>query len=148
MAAALCGPAAAGVTVTPAAKGYDIDIDGQASASELIEAIAGATGVEIKGQPEDATVGPNHLRNTSLERALRQLLPKAPFAIRFDADDTPETIIFLSPSQEGATADGSDGAGESDETDGSDGGDGTDPGDQAPVDDSDTLEDMAPDGGG
>lgn len=101
-----CGPAVADVTVKPAARGYDIDIAGGTSASELIDAIANATGVEIKGEPEDATVGPNHLRNASLERALRMLLPKAPFAVRYDADDTPETIVFLSPSED--SADGGD----------------------------------------
>ena len=98
---ALCAPAMAAVTVTPATKGYDIDVTGPSSASEVIDAIAGATGVVIKGEPEDATVGTNHLRNTSLERALRVLLPGAPFAVRFGEDDMPEEIIFLAPSQDG-----------------------------------------------
>lgn len=132
----LCGPALASVKVTPAQNGYDIDIDGEANATEVIEAIASATGVEIKGQPEDTAVGPDHLRNTSLERAIRKLLPKAPFAVRFDADDTPEAIIFLSPSQDGG-ADGSDGE------DNSDSGD-----DSAPADEQDAPEDSAPDSGG
>lgn len=111
----LCSPATAEVTVNAAAKGYDIDITGNATASELVDAIVSATGVEIKGEPEDTTVGSNHLRNASLERALRLLLPKAPFAVRYDSDDMPEAIVFLSPSDDGAT-------------DGSDTGDGSDDG--------------------
>ncbi|MEI7599933.1 MAG: hypothetical protein WCJ41_11520 [Aestuariivirga sp.] len=107
--AALCGAAAAEVTVKPAAKGYDIDITGNATASELIEAIASATGVDIKGEPEDTPVGANHLRNASLERALRALLPKAPFVVKSDDEDMPTEIIFLSPSQNGdGTAGGQD----------------------------------------
>lgn len=107
--AALCGAAAAEITVKPATKGYDIDITGEASASELIEAIASATGVDIKGKPEDTPVGANHLRNASLERALRVLLPKAPFVVKSDDEDMPTEIIFLSPSQKGdGTADGQD----------------------------------------
>lgn len=142
LAAALCESAWSAVKVTPAAQGYDIDIDSPTSASELVDAIAAATGVEVKGEPEDVSVGPNHLRNTTLERALRKLMPKAPFAVRFDSDDTPEEIIFLSPSQDGSGMGGSDG------TDGSDGSDSTDPSDDAPADGSDSQDDSAPDGGG
>ena len=106
---ALCGTAAAEVTVKPASKGYDIDITGDATAAELIEAIASATGADIKGEPENTAVGVNHLRNASLERALRALLPKAPFAVKSDDDDMPTEIIFLSPSQMGGDpADGGD----------------------------------------
>ena len=99
--ALLCGAATADVTVKPATKGYDIDITGSASATELIDAIASATGVDIKGKPEDTPVGANHLRNASLERALRVLLPKAPFVVKSDDEDMPTEIIFLSPSQNG-----------------------------------------------
>ena len=106
---ALCGTAAAEVTVKPASKGYDIDITGDTTAAELIEAIASATGADIKGEPENTAVGVNHLRNASLERALRALLPKAPFVVKSDHDDMPTEIIFLSPSQMGGDpADGGD----------------------------------------
>jgi hypothetical protein len=135
--AALCVPAEAGVTVKPSAKGYDIDVDGPTKASELIDAIASATGVNVKGQPEETTIGPNHLHGTSLERALRMLLPKVPFAVRFDADDIPEAIIFLSPAQDGPASDGSDGANSIDSGDVS-----------TPVDAPDTPDDGAPDSGG
>ena len=133
LAATLCGTAVADVKIAPAAQGYDIDIDGDTSATDLIEAIAAATGVEIKGEPEDVAIGANHLRNTSLERALRKLLPKAPFAVRFDSDETPEEIIFLSPAEDGGGADG--GAGDT-----------TEPSDDAPAEDPDVPD--APDGGG
>lgn len=144
MAAALCGPAAATIKIAPAEKGYDFDIDAQTTASELIDAIASATGVDIKGEPQDTTVGPNHLRNTSLERALRKLLPKAPFAVRFDADDTPEAIIFLTPSEGGGGANGSDGADSPDTGDDSSD-DSSD--DSGSSDEQDTPEDSSSDGG-
>ena len=41
------GAALAEVTVTPAARGFDVDVTGQASTTEVLEAIANATGVEI-----------------------------------------------------------------------------------------------------
>ena len=120
-----CGAALADVTVKAASAGYDIDITEGTTASDLLDAIAEAAGVEIKGEPEDAEVAPNHLRNASLERALRMLLPKAPFAVRYDADDTPETIVFLSPSA--GAGDGAD-AGD-DGSDTMDDGSGTEPDD-------------------
>lgn len=131
--ALLSGAALASVKVTPTESGYDIDIDGEASASEVIDAIASAAGVEIKGQPEETAVAPNNLRNTSIERALRKLFPTAHFAVRFDADDTPEAIIFLSPSQDSS---------------GTDGDDGSDPsGDSPPADEQDEQEDTSTDSG-
>lgn len=103
-------PAYAQVTVTPAAKGYDIDIENQISAAELIDALAAATGANVKGQPQEATINPNHLRGASLERALRLLLPGAAFTLGFNADGKPTSIIFLSsPAQEPAPSEESDG---------------------------------------
>lgn len=89
------------VTVAPAARGYDIDITGQASSTELIDAIAAALGIKVQGYPADSTVTANQLRGASLERALRALLPTARFVVRFNDDDTPEAIIFLSASKDG-----------------------------------------------
>ena len=40
--ALLCGSVAAEVSVAPAGKGYDIDVSGQASTTEVIDAIAAA----------------------------------------------------------------------------------------------------------
>lgn len=111
-----CSAVAADVTVEPASQGYDIDVTEGTTASELLDAVADAAGVEIKGEPEDTEVSANHLRNVSLERAFRMLLPKAPFAIKYDADDTPNMIVFLSPSA-GATDDGDTGADSSDTPD-------------------------------
>ena len=129
--------ASAEVTVKTATKGYDIDVTGAVSASELLDAIAVATGVEIKGKPGDMQAVSNHLRDTSLERALRIFLPNAPFAIRYDADDVPETIVFLSSPDGGATPSGdADGFG--------DDGSGMD---DAGAPDSETVPD-APDPGG
>jgi hypothetical protein len=108
---ACCGTlpavALADVTVTPAAKGYDIDITGDASSSDLIDAIVGATGVAIKGEPGDATLTANHLKNTSLERALRSLLPGTNFAVRFGDDDKPSEIIFLTSGSGDGSGNGS-----------------------------------------
>ena len=106
----LWAPAAqAEVTVAPAATGFDIDITDQASASELLDAVAAATGAVIKGRPEDATINANQLRNSSMERALRKLLPGAAFAVRYDDDGKLAAIIFLSPdSAGGESADGAD----------------------------------------
>lgn len=115
------GAAHADITVKPVARGYDIDVTSETTASELVDAIANATGVDIKGEPEDTTVGVNHLRSASLERALRALLPKAPFVVRSDADDTPTEIIFLAPRKNGdGSSDGTD-DGSYDGNDGSDG---------------------------
>lgn len=93
---ALCGSVAAEVSVSPAGKGYDIDVSGQVSTTEVLDAIAAATGATIEGYPEDGAIADNRIRGASLERALRALLPKAAFVVRFDADDTPAAIIFLS----------------------------------------------------
>ncbi len=106
-ASCLAGSAQAEVTVTPAAKGYDIDIVGQASVGELLDAIAKG-GITITGQPPDATITANHFRSASLERALRALLPHAPFVVRFAKNGVPEKIIFLSAAKgegEGAGGD-------------------------------------------
>ncbi|MEI8177287.1 hypothetical protein [Aestuariivirga sp.] len=107
MGAALPCAAEAGVTVTAAAKGYDIDITDSVSTTELLDAITSATGATIKGQPEEMTVNANHLRSTSLEGALRKLLPGAGFAVRFSADNAPAEIIFLT-AKDGAAAQGPD----------------------------------------
>ena len=107
--AALFTPAFADVTVTAADKGYDIAITDQASASDLIDAIAGATGAAVKGEPGDDAVNPTRLTGVSLERALRGLLPKAAFAIRYGADGSPAMIIFLTP-KDGAAAGADDGS--------------------------------------
>jgi hypothetical protein len=101
--AALCGSVAAEVNVSPAGKGYDIVVSGQASTKEVLDAIAAATGAIIEGYPEDGTVADNRIRGASLERALRALLPKAAFVVRFDADDTPSVIIFLSNAKDAAS---------------------------------------------
>lgn len=101
------GAALAEVTVTPAARGFDVDVTGQASTTEVLDAIANATGVEIKGTPGDAAVGENHLRGASLERAIGVLLPKAGFIVRSDADGKPVAIIFMAaPDAGGAPPDG------------------------------------------
>lgn len=93
--------ARAEVTVTPVAKGYDVDVIGQASSAEVLEAIAGATGVEIKGTPGDTTVNESHLRSASLERAIRALLPRAGFVVSSDAEGKPVSIIFMAVSGDG-----------------------------------------------
>lgn len=98
---ALPGTAWAEVTVKPAARGYDIDITEEATSSDLIDAIAEATGANVKGEPEDASLAPNHLRSTSLERAIRMLIPGAKFAVRFNDDDSPAEIIFLASGVDG-----------------------------------------------
>ena len=126
----------------PASRGYDIDITEGTTASDLLDAIADAAGVEIKGEPEDTEVVPNHLRNASLERALRMLLPKAPFAVRYDADDTPEAIVFLSPSA--GAGDGADTGDDGSDT--MDDGSGTAP-DDSDQDSPDTESDPADTGG-
>lgn len=137
--AALSGTAMADVTVKPAAKGYDIDITGDATASDLIDAIASATGVDIKGAPEDTPVGTNHLRNASLERSLRVLLPKAPFVVKSDEDGLPAEIIFLSPQTGSDPGDGADTP---------DGGAAPDPDTLTPPDDgTDTMMPDTPDPG-
>lgn len=100
--------ALAEVTVTPIARGYNVDVTGQASTTELLEAIAGVTGVEIKGTPGDAAVGENHLRGASLERTIRALLPKAGFIIRSDAEGKPLAIIFMPASDESSPPPGID----------------------------------------
>ena len=107
--AALFTPARADVTVTPATKGYDIAITDQASASDVLDAITSATGVAVKGEPGDDAVNPTRLTGVSLERALRGLLPKAAFAIRYGADGAPAMIIFLTP-KDGAAAGAGDGS--------------------------------------
>lgn len=103
--AALSGSVAAEVNVSPAGKGYDIDVTGQASTTEVLDAIAATTGATIEGYPVDGTIADNRIRGASLERALRALLPKAAFVVRFNADDTPAAIIFLSDSKD-ATSEG------------------------------------------
>lgn len=114
MGTALCGTASAGVTVTPAAKGYDIDVSDQASSSELLDAISTATGVAIKGLPDETTLATNHLRSTTIERALRMLMPGTNFVVRFGPDNAPEQIIFLAASPDGNGAgNGESGADES-----------------------------------
>ncbi|WP_374331777.1 hypothetical protein [Aestuariivirga sp.] len=101
---ALSGTARAEVTVTPAAKGYDIEVSDQATSSELLDAITNATGVTIKGLPDETTLAANHLRSTTLERAIRMLMPAANFVVRFRPDNTPAQIIFLSASPDDNTA--------------------------------------------
>lgn len=103
--AALCGSVAAEVNVSPGGKGYDIDVSGQASTKEVLDAIAAATGATIEGYPEDGTVADSRIRGASLERALRALLPKAAFVVRFNADDTPAAIIFLSDTKDATSQD-------------------------------------------
>lgn len=103
--AASGGTAWAEITVSPAARGYDIDITDQATSTELIDTIAAALGIKVQGYPVDSTVGANQLRGASLERALRALLPTARFVVRFNDDDSPEAIIFLSDSKDGETGD-------------------------------------------
>lgn len=119
MLVAMAWPAAlrAEVTVTAAAKGYDVDVSDQASVSEVIDAIVTATGVKVVGAPEDGTIASLHLRSASLERVLRALLPHEGFALRFNADDTPDAIIFLSAENAAGAGDGADAG-----PDGSDGG--------------------------
>lgn len=99
----LSGTALADVTVTPTAKGYDIDVTDDASSSELLDAITKATGATIKGPPDEVTLSANHMKGTSLERAIRMLIPGANFVVRFGPDDAPAQIIFLStsPSEDG-----------------------------------------------
>lgn len=94
-------PAWAEVSVTPAARGYDVDVVGQVSSSEVLDAFATATGIDIKGAPEETTVAETHLRGASLERALRALLPHAGFVVSSDADGKPTAIIFMAASQDG-----------------------------------------------
>lgn len=96
IAVCLAGAAQAEVTVAPAGRGYDIDVAGQVSSAELLSAIATATGVTITGDPEDATIRDSHFRGTSLERALRALLPHAAFVVSFAKNGAPDRIIFLS----------------------------------------------------
>lgn len=98
MAAMLAPPASAEVTISPAASGYDIDITGPVSSSELIDVISAATGIAVKNRPKDTTINTNHLRSTSLDRALRKLLPGTAFTIRSGDEGAPAMIIFLSPS--------------------------------------------------
>lgn len=97
---ALSGTASAGITISPAARGYDIDITEQTSSTALIDALAGAAAVKVEGYPAESPVAASHLRNASLERALRALLPSARFVVRFNADDTPAAIIFLSSAED------------------------------------------------
>jgi len=99
------GTAWAEITVSPAARGYDIDITDQASSTELIDAIAATLGIKVQGYPADSTVAAGQLRGASLERALRALLPTARFVVRFNDEDSPEAIIFLSAAKDGETAD-------------------------------------------
>lgn len=101
LALVISGPAVAEITISPAARGYDIDITGQTSSAALIDALAGAIGAKVEGYPPDSPVASGHLRNASIERALRTLLPTARFIVRFDADDTPAAIIFLSSATDG-----------------------------------------------
>ena len=98
MTVGLAHPASAEVTISPAASGYDIDIIGPVSSTELIDVISAATGVAVKNRPEDTTINTNHLRSTSLDRALRKLLPGTAFTIRSGDEGAPAMIIFLSPS--------------------------------------------------
>lgn len=95
------GPARADVMVTQTPKGYDIDVVGPASTSEVLDAIANVTGVEIKGTPGDSAVNESHLRSASLERAIRTLLPHAGFVVSSDADGKPTAIIFMAASDDG-----------------------------------------------
>lgn len=110
--AASGGTAWAEITVSPAARGYDIDITDQASSTELIDAIAAALGIKVQDYPADSTVAASQLRGASLERALRALLPTARFVVRFNDDDSPEAIIFLSASKDGEMGDGLDASGD------------------------------------
>lgn len=103
----MAGPASAEVSIVPDASGYDIEISGQASPGELLDAIASATGVSVKGQPEDATLTANKLHGVSMERALRKLLPGSAFAVRYGDDGRPTALIFL-------TSDTTDGSAPSD----------------------------------
>lgn len=95
--AALPVPARAEVTVAAAAKGYDIAVTDDATATDLIDAITAATGIAVKGQPADDTLPATRLSGVSLERALRGLLPKAAFVVRYGDDGAPAMIIFLTP---------------------------------------------------
>ena len=88
------------ITVSPAARGYDIDITDQASSTELIDAMTAALGIKVQGYPAESTVAAGQLRGASLERALRSLLPTARFVVRFNDDDSPEAIIFLSAAKD------------------------------------------------
>lgn len=96
---ALSGAAWAEITISPATRGYDIDITDPTSSTALIDALAGAAGVKVGGYPADSPVATSHLRNASLERALRALLPTARFVVRFNSDDTPAEIIFLTSAE-------------------------------------------------
>ena len=108
----LSGTAPAEVTVAIAPKGYDIDISGQVTTDELLAAIAKAIGVTISGQPTETTVRENHFRSSSLERALRALLPHAAFVVSFAKNGSPEKIIFLSANKtDGTGGDAGSGAG-------------------------------------
>lgn len=103
--------ALAEITISPAARGFDVDITEQTSSTALLDALAGATGAKVERYPAESPIGASHLRSASLERVLRQLLPEARFVVRFNADDTPAEIIFLSAEDGQADAgvdDGSD----------------------------------------
>lgn len=89
------------ITVSPAARGYDIDVTDPVSSTELIDAIAAALEIKVKGYPDESTVAANQLRGASLERALRALLPSARFVVRFNEDDSPAALIFLSAGKGG-----------------------------------------------
>lgn len=95
----ISGTARAEITVSPVARGYDIDITEQTSSTALIDALSAAIGVTVAGYPPEKTIAKGQLRGASLERAVRALLPQARFVVRFNADNTPSTIIFLSTGQ-------------------------------------------------
>jgi hypothetical protein len=115
LATVLSSPARADVTVTPVAKGYDIDVSDQASSAELLDAITTATGVTLRGLPDETTLSANHLRATSLERAIRMLMPGVNFTVRFGPDNAPAQIIFLSgsPAEDGTSNGGAAGTDDS-----------------------------------
>lgn len=99
--ASLSGAASAEITITPATRGYDIDITEPTSSTALIDALAGAASLKVRGYPVEGPVAASQMRNASLERALRALVPTARFVVRFNADDTPAEIIFLSSASDG-----------------------------------------------
>lgn len=99
--ASLSDAAHAEITVSPVARGYDIAITEQTSSTALIDSMAAALGVTVQGYPADSTVSKTQIRGASLERALRALLPEARFVVRFNDDDTPAAIIFLSSGEGG-----------------------------------------------
>lgn len=98
VAVTLSATALAEVTIEPASKGYDIDVTDNASSTELLDAITEATGATIKGRPDEVTLSANHLKGTSLERAIRMLIPGTNFVVRLGPDGAPAQIIFLSAS--------------------------------------------------